>query len=385
MDGSIIFPRFLFVQGTDPDKPLTKLSPFAIKKSIESIAGAPKNVTQLRSGNIIIEITKHSHATNLLQAKHFMNTPVKITPHRSLNCSKGVIRCRELRDCSEQEIVEGLEDQNVVTAHKVMATKNEIKTPTNTIFLTFNSPKLPTAIQVGYLNVKVEPYIPNPIRCFSCQKFGHLSKNCNKPPACANCGSIEHDFNSCQQPSKCLNCDQEHPSSSKKCEKWILEKEIQKTKVTFNIPYHEARAKVIPNNRPSYSSVTTQKTTTTIGTQTEISIAPKETAITISSQTTTTSKPPSAPQNIRNSSKPVMTKPQITKPQIAPKPSIDTGRRRKGEDDPILSHNKFAALEGEETGDDDMEILTAGQSSPTRPSSPKRKKQKERSPIKGPK
>jgi hypothetical protein len=127
MDGSPPFPHFLFVQGTDPEKPLSKLSPFAIKKSIESIAGAPKNVTQLRSGNIIIEITKHSHATNLLQAKQFMNTPVKIAPHRSLNCSKGVIRCRELRDCSEQEIVEGLEEQNVITAHKVLVTKDEKK------------------------------------------------------------------------------------------------------------------------------------------------------------------------------------------------------------------------------------------------------------------
>jgi hypothetical protein len=256
------------------------------------------------------------------------------------------------------------------------------KTPTNTIFLTFNNPKLPTAIQVGYLNVKVEPYIPNPIRCFSCQKFGHLSKNCQKPPACANCGSIGHDYNSCDNSSKCLNCEKDHPSSSKKCEKWLIEKEIQKTKVTFNIPYHEARAKVNPTNQPSYSSVTAQKTTakktTTIGTQTEISIAPKQKSTNISTQTMTPSNLPSTSQKDTSSKQP------ISKPIVKPKPKIDTGRRRKSEDNPILLHNKFAPLDGEET-EDDMEIMAAGQSSPSYPSSPRKKKKKEsRSPIKVP-
>jgi hypothetical protein len=383
MDGSPPFPHFLFVQGTDPEKPVCKLSPFTIKKSIQSIAGTVKNVTQLRSGNLLIEVDKEAQAKNLLNATSFLNIPIKITPHRSLNSSKGVIRCRELRDCSEQEIIDGLEDQNVIAAHKVMATKENIKSPTNTIFLTFNSSKLPTAIQVGYINVKVDPYIPNPIRCFSCQKFGHLSKNCQKPPACANCGSLEHDFNSCNQLSKCLNCGRDHPSSSKKCEKWIFEKEIQKTKVTLNIPYHEARSKVNPTNQPSYSSVTAQKTTekktTTIGTQTEISISPKQKSTNISTQTMTASNPP--PTSQRNTSSNLST----SKPQTKPKPNLNSGGRKKGEEDPILLHNKFSVLDGEESGSDDMEIVTAGRSlSPTRSSSPKRKKPKARSPIKGP-
>lgn len=381
------FPHFLFVQGTDPEKPLSKLSPFAIKKSIESIAGPPKKVTQLRSGCIIIEIDKQSHATNLLQANKFLNTPVKIAPHRSLNSSKGVIRCRELRDCSEQEIIDGLEDQNVVAAHKVTITKNDTKTPTNTIFLTFNSPKIPSAIQVGYLNVKVEPYIPNPIRCFSCQKFGHLSKNCQKPPVCANCGSTEHSFEFCAQPSKCLNCEGTHPSSSKQCPKWINEKNIQKTKVTMNIPYHEAKAICHPN-QPSYSTITTRKTTTTIGTQTEIprtilkdsmTTSSTQTQTISSSQSISSNKNNSKSQNSRNSTSRL----PISKSASNPKPSNNTGRRRKGEDDQIRLHNKFAVLEGEETGDD-MEIA-AGQLSPSCPSSPMRKKTKSsRSPVKGP-
>ena len=87
MDNPPLFPRFLFGQGTDLQKPLNKLSPFAIKKSIESIAGNPKKVTRLRSGNITIEIERESHANNLLRSTSFLNTPVKTTPHWSLEAS----------------------------------------------------------------------------------------------------------------------------------------------------------------------------------------------------------------------------------------------------------------------------------------------------------
>ena len=53
--------------------------------------------------------------------------------------------------------------------------KDTEKVPTNTLFLTFNTPYLPKEITVGYLKVNVALFVPNPMRCFNCNKFGHTS------------------------------------------------------------------------------------------------------------------------------------------------------------------------------------------------------------------
>ena len=36
---------------------------------------------------------------------------------------------------------------------------------------TFNSPVLPSVVKIGFMQVKVDVYIPNPLRCYQCQVF----------------------------------------------------------------------------------------------------------------------------------------------------------------------------------------------------------------------
>ncbi|GFX07142.1 hypothetical protein TNCV_4268941 [Trichonephila clavipes] len=42
------------------------------------------------------------------------------------------------------------------------------------MILTFNNPNLPATVKAGYLNCKIRPYVPNPLRCFKCQRFDTL-------------------------------------------------------------------------------------------------------------------------------------------------------------------------------------------------------------------
>ena len=37
------WPRFLIMESTDSDKPLSNLSPFALQKGIQGLAGVPKD------------------------------------------------------------------------------------------------------------------------------------------------------------------------------------------------------------------------------------------------------------------------------------------------------------------------------------------------------
>ena len=50
--------------------------------------------------------------------------------------------------------------------------------PTNTLFLTFNQPCLPKENKVGYLMVKVDIFIPNPLRCLDYNGSVHTSHRC---------------------------------------------------------------------------------------------------------------------------------------------------------------------------------------------------------------
>ena len=81
-----------------------------------------------------------------------------------------MIRCHELSVLSEVEIRDELKTQGVVKVHRVTVKKEGKDIPTNTLFLTFNRPDMPKEIKVGYLKVKVDLLVPNPLRWFNCNK-----------------------------------------------------------------------------------------------------------------------------------------------------------------------------------------------------------------------
>ena len=81
---------------------------------------------------------------------------------------------------------------------------------TGTYFLTFDRPTPPEKLEVGYLKVDVSLYIPNPLRCFNCQKFGHGKDNGRGSQCCVRCGQNGHDSTDCQLREKCSNCQGDH-------------------------------------------------------------------------------------------------------------------------------------------------------------------------------
>ena len=136
---------------------------------------------------------------------------------------------------SEVGIRDELRDQDVVGVKK----EGEV-IPTNTLFLTFGSPDLPKEITVGYLKVKVALFVPNLMRCFNCNKFGHTSQSCKVAAKCPGCGKDKHD-DRCEEPKLCSNCNGPHASSAKDCPVWQKEKEIQRVRVEKRISFPEAR------------------------------------------------------------------------------------------------------------------------------------------------
>ena len=71
-----------------------------------SIAGEPKSIKNLRSGDLLIQCTKQPHEANLLKMKTFCGLKCTVTPHKSLNTSKGIVRCPALSKQSCEHILE---------------------------------------------------------------------------------------------------------------------------------------------------------------------------------------------------------------------------------------------------------------------------------------
>ena len=57
--------RFLIVKSEEKDRKVSDISLFAIEKSIQAIAGHPKSIKMLKSGDLLLEVEKQSHVTDL--------------------------------------------------------------------------------------------------------------------------------------------------------------------------------------------------------------------------------------------------------------------------------------------------------------------------------
>jgi len=75
--------------------------------------------------------------------------PVRLTPHKALYNSKGVIWYRDLQGVSETEVKSKLASQGVIDVHRMQIRKGEDMVSRNTFFLTFCTNVLRQSIKAG--------------------------------------------------------------------------------------------------------------------------------------------------------------------------------------------------------------------------------------------
>ena len=147
----------------------------------------------------------------------------------------------------KEEIKQELQPQGIIDVKR-------ISIPYSLYVLTIKGQNIPKKINIGYLKKETRPYIPNPQRCFQCQKFGHTKNSCKGKAVCAGCGEEGHNLDDCQNEPKCANCQGDHVAISRDCPKWKIEKDIVTLKYTEKISFADARKRLQPSFDPSKDS-----------------------------------------------------------------------------------------------------------------------------------
>jgi len=72
---------------------------------------------------LLIEVRTKAQAKNVLAMITWIDQAVTVTPHRSLNTSRVIVRCRDFHDCDEGEALDALSYPGVTEIKRIMFKK----------------------------------------------------------------------------------------------------------------------------------------------------------------------------------------------------------------------------------------------------------------------
>ncbi|GFX63663.1 uncharacterized protein TNCV_2824491 [Trichonephila clavipes] len=209
------------------------VSPFLIEKAITSSIGPFKTIRKMRCGDLFLEVASAKQSSAVRTLRKMAHIDITVVPHNTLNFSRSFISAADLLNVFTEEIKENMVDQNVCDVRRITIRRDSQVLSTKHLILTFSTPELPQSVKATYLHCPFRPYIPNPLRCFQCQRFGHSKTVCHGQPTCSICAEVGHDSADCKAKERCVNCTGDHSSFSRSCPTWILGKEITAVKGTW--------------------------------------------------------------------------------------------------------------------------------------------------------
>ncbi|GBN59552.1 hypothetical protein AVEN_24391-1 [Araneus ventricosus] len=221
-------PLLSSVRLSENNETFTNVSPFLVEKAITGSVGIVTSTKLRCSGDLLVEVASRKQAQQILSINFLSNIPVSVQQHETLNTSKDVITYGRLLNLPIEEITQELSGQGVKDLRRINIRRD--------------------------VNL---PYIPNPLRCFKCQRFDHSKTNSLETLTCVRCAVAGHESTGCTAVEKWVNCQGKHTSFSRSCPKWKQEKEVVATKYQ-NISFPEARRLVKAQTPPvgrSYASV----------------------------------------------------------------------------------------------------------------------------------
>ena len=228
-------------------KKLTSFNPIKVDFGLRKAIGSYEYCKPMQNGNIMVKCTNVSQVKTLLNLTELSDASGTKIPVTSSVMpkpgAKGIIRNVPL-EIQESEILECLKHQKVRFVKrfqfKSKTLDNSQMQNSTTVLLHFTCSDLLDVVTIGLMTFKTSLYIPRPLRCYKCNRFGHVASKCKNKDRCSQCGG-DHPRSSCNHPvKKCVNCGGNHSAADRTCPRYKKEAEIIKIKVTSKISYAEA-------------------------------------------------------------------------------------------------------------------------------------------------
>jgi len=235
-----------------------------IHKCLEKCLGSYKACSPLSNGNVIVNCCSVQQVTTLLNCTKLTDGVVAVEVTASLYKpigALGVIYNVPL-DTPTDVILACLAGQGVQSVRRFRSKSKDSSdmTESKSVFLQFTTADLPSEIKLGYMLFRVKQYIPRPLRCFKCNRYGHVANHCRGKLRCSIC-SGKHKYCECSAAApKCPNCGGSHPAIEKICPRYQRETETFKLKSVANLSYADACKELRTSRNPPAPHLASQST-----------------------------------------------------------------------------------------------------------------------------
>lgn len=233
----------LFIKLMQEGATFKEWNPIQLTKSLNKEMGEVRSAKILRNGQLLVFCENEEQLKKALSVKKFNGKVVQCTKANDNRRTRGVITGVPANVTTEA--LKGNIKHVKVSEVKRLKTKRDGEICNSlSVMIVFEEEQLPDRVFVGYMSYDVKLYIPPPLRCYKCQRFGHTAAVCRAKKRCSKCGG-EHEYEDCDKDYKrCCNCGGEHSAAYQGCEFSKRAKEVQRVKVTQGISYSEAVRKV---------------------------------------------------------------------------------------------------------------------------------------------
>lgn len=222
-----------------------QIGPIALSRELKKKIGDISFAKTLRDGSVMIICKTEEQKNRALNIESICRKNVK--EKRIIGEKKvvrGVITGIPVNEDLEK-LKKGIQDVEVIQIKRLLKTINGERVESPSVMIEFQENILPERIKIGFISFPVRPYIPPPLRCYKCQRYGHIAAVCRGKQRCPKCGG-DHKYEECGEnvQDKCCNCGGQHRVSFGGCEVRKKAIEVEKTKTSNNISYAEAVKRV---------------------------------------------------------------------------------------------------------------------------------------------